>query len=147
MHKVAAIKPRDFMVAIGMFILVIFATTWMISSAAESNPDFVDQTKLETYNNTFNQFGEYNTQVNSIQNQTSSITGSQGGAFGFLNNLINQGWSTLKALFGSFSFFTQAFNGMATVFGVPTFIPSIFILIMTIVFFTAVLSVIFNRET
>ena len=44
--------------------------------------------------------------------------------------MINQGWSTLQALFGSFSFFTTALSGLSTAFGIPAFVPAIFILII-----------------
>lgn len=139
------IKPRDIVISGGLFILMIFSVVWIISLAASQYPGVVDDTELSAFNETFNKYDEYTSTLSELESRTRNFSAGEGGAFSFLNNLINQGWNTLKLLFQSFGFLVSALEGLSEAFGIPVFIPLLFIAIITAVFVFAVLSVIFGR--
>lgn len=144
--KRGQVKPREWILGIGVFILVIFMGTWFVSEAVRENPGFINEEQLSAYNETFNKFDEYQTETAELASNVEGITGSNTGNFGFLNDLINKAWNTLTTLRASFAFMDDALRGLSSVLGVPTFISALAISIVSVLFIMAILAVIFNRD-
>lgn len=145
MNKKGDIKPRDWIIASGIFVMLFSSLMWIIAEAQKEDATFVDTDELTNLNNTFNKFDEYNATVTRLQSNIQGI-GAGEGPFGFLDNLINLGWNTLKLLGQEFNFMFSAITGLTTTFGIPAFITLTFIAIISIIFVSAILGVIFNRS-
>ena len=146
MNKRGEIKPRDIVVSFGLFALVIFSVVWLIGGVSGVNTSLIDAAEYEGFNNTVNEFNEYTATIEELETKTRNFTASEGGAFSFLNNLINQGWQTLRLMWQSFSFIGTAINNLGTMFGVPNFAVVLLVAILIAIFVFAVLSVIFGRN-
>lgn len=145
-------KPGNFVIAGGVFILIIFVGTWLISSGAEEDPSWVDADTLAAYNNTFNSYVEYNQKVAALESQTRGASGASeeslwGDAFSFINNLFSAGWNTIKLIGKNFGFIYDIFTGVSSVFGIPTWLTSIVVSLLIAMLAFGLLSLVFGRET
>jgi len=140
------IKPRDFATAGGLFVLITFMGIFIISETFVDSNTYIDDEKLSNFNNTFNKVSDFQTTSSNLQGTVEGLDASSGGAFAFLNNLINKGWNALKNLFVQFQFLNDALKGLSEAFGVPLFIVDMFIAIVGIIFAFSILGVIFNRS-
>ena len=140
------IKPRDWASAGGLLVLILFTGMFIIAETTRDSVDYIDKDKLSDFNTTFDKVGEYIATSDKLQGATKDLDASEGGAFAFLNNLINKGWNTLRGLFTIFQFLNEALEGLSETFGIPTFIVTMFIATVGFIFTFSILGVIFNRS-
>lgn len=138
-------SPSTYIIGIILFTMFIMGGVYMIDVFQEKDSTFVDMTKYSQFNKTFNKMSDVTTQVNTLQ---SGVTDSQNdyGVLGVLNSLISTGWNSLRLLFSSFGFMNDVFKGLSTFFGVPAWISTIIILLVSAVIVFAIFSAIFQRE-
>lgn len=141
----AEILPRHYIIGIIMFTFFIVGGVSMLGIFADSDSTFTQDEKFTQFNESFNVLNDVSNQVDSLE---TSITDADTdfGVFGVLNALISSSWQALKLLFTSLSFMDGVFGGIASVFGVPSWIPAIIILIVTVIIAFAIFSAIFQRD-
>jgi len=139
------IKPGTLIMSFGAFVLVIASVTFLLTNVALNNPGSIDVEAMKNFNSTFNKENQYVDSSASIEGQVKEVTGDEG-AFGFLNSIINQGWNIMKQFFSTFSFITQALNGLSAALNVPKFIIDIGVATITFIFVFGILSVVLNWD-
>lgn len=140
------VRPSNYIMGIVIFTLVVACGVGMISEFRAKKPTFVDDTKFEEFNNTFNVMEEANTQVDSYQTNIESSEDVDFGVFGVLNALIRNSWQVLRNIFGGFSFMDSLFTNAGKMFGIPTWVATSIISLITIMFAFAIFSAIFQRK-
>lgn len=141
----AEILPRHYIIGIIMFTFFIVGGVSLLSIFNDSNPTFTSDDKFTEFNQSFNVLDDVTDQVDSLEGSITEAD-TDFGLFGVLNALISSAWQALKLLFSSLSFMDNVFGGLASIFGVPTWIPAIVILIITVVLAFAIFSAIFQRD-
>lgn len=138
-------KISSYIIGIAIFTFFIASGMYMMMELKASDSTFADDPEFDSFNSTFNQYDDLNTQVDEIE--TGIVDAEPNwGVFGALNALVETGWQTLKTLFASFSFMNTVFNGLTTIFGVPAYIPGLIIMIVTVVIAFAIFGAIFQRD-
>ncbi len=152
MNRKAEISIKDWSVATGIFVLVMFSGAYLISSG-ESDIGFVDQDRFENFNNSFNKFNQFQQEAIGIADQASDVSGSsedsgttQGGEFDFVKNLFNRAWNTLRLIPAGFSFMSASVGAISEVFPVPFWLTSIIVSIIGLVIGFRLLGVAFNKN-
>lgn len=131
--------PKSYIIGIVIFCLFIVGGVSMLGSFGANTQ------QVQEFNKTFDK-------MNDVQEVTSDLQGSienadtDFGAFGVLNSLISSAWQSLKLLFTSLGFMNSAFMGMVTFFGVPAWIPALFIAIIIVIVAFAIFGAIFQRD-
>lgn len=137
--------PRSYIYGLIIFTFLIVGGLSIYASFAAYNPTLAASTKYGSFNDTFNRYSTLNSSVSGLQ---TSITDSDAeiGVFGVLNGLINTAWNGLKFIFTSFGFMSDVGEGVTTVFGLPTWVPGILLLTITVMLAFTIWSAIFQSE-
>ena len=143
----ADFSPSGYIVAIIIFTIIIVGGVSMIATFKDTDDSFVDEEKYSDFNKTFNKYQDIVDISNKTQENIENMEDADFGLFGVLNSLINQAWQFLRLLISSLSFMTSAFSGMTLMFGVPAWIPTMIIAIVTILLGFSIYSIIFQRGT
>jgi hypothetical protein len=134
---------RDYIIGIIVFMFFIVGGVSLIASMREKDSTFGNDDKFQQFNSSFSKLDTIQNRVSGIENSTKVI---DEGNFGFFDFLIGNAWSTLTLTFSSFSFMTDIFSATSTIFGIPTWIPLIIGLLITIFIAFAIFSAIFQRD-
>ena len=143
-----ATLPRHYLFGIIVFTFIIVGGMSIMSIFDDADSSFAsDNPKFEKFNSSFNKYNEVNEKISALQTGVESEEGSGTfGDFGVLNSLILKGWTSLSLLGSSFSFMNGVFNSLSTIFGVPVWIPSLIILVISIIVVFSIFSAVFQRE-
>lgn len=140
MNNKGEAKPRNWLIGLLIFGLVIAGVMAMLSQVGtDLNGD------TSTFNNTFNKLNEIRNSTDSIDDEISSSRDSVG-VLGFLNAMIGSSWVTMKMLFTSFTFINDIFYATQGLFGVPVWVTSTIVSIITIIIVFAVLRAILQTD-
>lgn len=146
MNKKGQVLVRHYLIGIVIFTLMVMGGVGLIGEFRKTDSNFVDS-RFESFNQTFNTYDDITSQV---ANMRGNIEGSnaEGGnqVLGYLNNLINMAWSSIRLWFGNFTFMNSVFMGLSTMFGVPVWIISLTLLLISILFIFAIYTAIFGRD-
>ena len=135
----------NYLLALVIFTFFIVGGVSMYGSLGEGNPTMLNSTKYDEFNATFNKVDDLTTGVGSLK---SGITAADTdfGAFGVLNAIISSAWNSLKLLFTSFGFVETMLVGLTSIFGVPSWVVGLAILLITLVIVFAIYSAIFQTD-
>lgn len=138
-------SPRTYLYGIIIFTFFIVGGVYILSELTTQNPSVTNSTKYAQFNSSFNKLEDVSSNVGELEE---GLTGSETdfGAFGALNALISSAWQSLVLMFTSFDFMNDVFNGLTSVFGVPAWIPTLVILLVTVMLVFAIYSAIFQKE-
>lgn len=136
---------KDYLIGIVLFTFVIMGGMLVITEFNNKSPVFASDDDIVKYNSTFNTFDKITTQVDGLKGNIEDAD-NDFGLFGVLNSIIGSTWQAVKLFFYSFSFMDDIFYGMSTYFGVPTWVPTLIITLITIMIVFAVWSLVFNRD-
>jgi hypothetical protein len=130
------LQPSEYIIGTIIFTMITLGVVAVIMEVQNVDNGFIDAQNLKDFNQSFNHYNELTNSVNGLQ---TSVTGSeidQGGSTvnGVLNSLLNTIWTTLKMLFSSFAFMTTAYNGLVVTLGVPSWLPILIGLIVSVIF-------------
>lgn len=139
------ILPRHYLIAILLFGLVVGGGVAMLSEVRSVNPTFGESDDLAEFNDTFAIMDEAVSRTDSLEEDMKSLKTEQG-LFGFLNSLIGGAWNTLVLLGDSFNFMDSVFDGLYTFFGIPVWVSTVIISIITVILVFALFSAIFQRD-
>ena len=138
-------KPSTYIIGIIVFTLFIVGGVSMMTIFRESDPTFATDAKFTEFNETFNVYAETTKKVEDLG---SGITNADSdfGELGVLNGLILAAWQSIKLLLTNWAFMNIVFNGLYTIFGVPSWISGLIILGVTVMFVFAIYSAFFQRD-
>lgn len=134
----------DYIVGTIVFTFIIVGCVAMIGLMRQGNPDFNDE-RFSKFNSTFNSYDELDRQVNQIQSDVESGDTSWG-ITDVLNAIVYNAWNTLKNIYNSFGFMTQAILGLNTFFGMPIWIPAMALMAITVLITFSIYSATFYRR-
>jgi hypothetical protein len=130
------LQASDYILSTIVFCMLSMGVLGVIYGLQASNPDFVDSQRMSDLNYSFNQYDALTASVGnlktSVDNQDNdpSIFGTINGV---LNAFMNIVWTTLKSLLSSFAFMGNAYNGLMVLLGVPSWLPALIGLLVTII--------------
>ncbi len=138
-------KPSTYLYGILIFTFFIVGGVSLMSILKDSDVTFASDPKFSQFNDTFNVYQETTEKIGALG---SGITNADTdwGLLGVLNGLIMTAWQSLKLLLTNFSFMNTVFNGLYTIFGIPTWVSGLMILAVTVMFVFSLYSAFFQRE-
>lgn len=134
-----------YIIGILLFTLVIFGGVQMLGSMRNSDASFGGD-KYPEFNSTFNKLDEINDLVGDYETQINKSDEGETGITDWLDTLIKRSSISLKLVGSSFDFMDDAYKGSTKMFGIPTWVVSIIILIITVILIFAFISAIFQRR-
>ena len=141
----AEILPRHYIIGILIFTFIIVGGVSILGIFNDFDPTYAADEKFTQFNTSFNKINDVTTEVDDLESSISDVDPAFG-LFGVLNALISSAWQTLRLLFTSLGFMDGAYNGMAYIFGIPSWIPGIIISIITVIISFAIFSAIFQKD-
>lgn len=138
------IQPRDYLVGIICFTIVIVGGISIIDAFRTADSSFIDQDKYYMFNETFNIKNGVDTSVNNIRN--SIITENLPAPIAFISTMFLTAFQALMGLFTSLNFMNAVFNGLYTVFGIPIWVSGLLISLVTIMIVFSIISAILQRD-
>lgn len=141
----AEVTPRLFIFGFIIFTLLIMGGISIMSEFSKVNPEFINDERFESFNRTFNRYNEV---ISSGEDLQASIEDAnpEKSVFGVLDSLINSAWGTLKSFFSTFSFMSDAFEGLTSVFGVPYWVSALITTLIVVMLAFAIYSLIFQGK-
>jgi hypothetical protein len=140
----ADMQPRDYLVGILLFTLFITGGVTLIDMFYAQDSNFVDPDKYEAFNQTFNVKNDVDEAVSDIRD--SIVTQNLPAPVAFIATMFLTAFQALMALFTSLGFMTAVFNGLYYVFGIPLWVSSILISLVTIMIVFSIISAILQRD-
>lgn len=139
------ILPRHYITGIIIFTFFILGGMAVVSELNAKNPNFIDDDKYDSFQDTFNVYDNVTAEVGTLRSNIEDAD-TDFGAFGVLNSLISSAWQSLKLLFTSFGFMDAVFRGLETFLGIPAWVSTLVILLATVLLVFAIFSAIFQRD-
>lgn len=137
--------PRQYIIGILIFSMFITGGMSLMSSFFEHDATFGDQDKYNQFNDTFNIMDDVSDRVNDLESSVVSVD-TDPGLWGTLSALTLGVWNSLQLLFSSFGFMDTVFNGFESIFGIPGWIGTMIIAIITVVLVFSIISAILQRD-
>ena len=137
--------PRTFLYGTIIMMFFIMGGMAIFTEFQTADPTFDSSDKTGEFNRTFNKLDEVTIEVQELEDNIKS-SDTDFGVFGVLNALIFSSWQAIKFIFDSFGFMDSVLNGLESVFGVPAWIPSIMILLITVMLIFAIYRMVFQSE-
>lgn len=141
----ARVIPRQYIIGILIFSMFIVGGVSLMSNLFEKDPTFGDQDKFNQFNDTFNIMGDVSIRVNDLESSVVSVD-TDPGLWGTLSALTLGVWNSLGLLFSSFGFMDTVFNGFESIFGIPGWVGSTIIAIITVMLVFSIISAILQRD-
>lgn len=141
----ASATPRKYVYGIILFTLIIVSGISFVSLFGANNPSMTAG-EYGAFNKSMNKLTDITNRVNSIDEGFTDPNKQDFGTFGVLNGLINGAWQTLRLLGSSLSFMSDAYEGVSSVFGVPSWIPGLIALLVIAMIVFTIYSAIFQTE-
>lgn len=139
---------RAYFIGAVVLTFIIVGGLSMIMSVQQSDDTFVNSTEINRFNQSFN---TYNSLTGNISNLESGLKSdnstSDYGSFGVLNSLIQSAWQVFRSIPTTFAFIGNIFLSLSTFFGVPVWIPTLILSIISIIIVFSIYSLIFQRST
>lgn len=141
------VNPSNYIIGVTIFTLMILLGIDFIYEPAKisGNVSYIDTGKQGDFNKSFEQYAKLNSEVGNLKSNVENAN-TDFGIFGVLNSLINSAWQTLRVLISSFNFMDDAYNGLASLFGIPNYVGAILSTLVTIVIVFAIYKAIFKAE-
>jgi hypothetical protein len=137
------IRPRDILVSLVIFGLVITGGVSLIGRFLVYQPSYADDQYTE-FNETFNKLEE--TQAKTTELKNSLVSQNLPQPLDFLANMYLTAYQTAMSLFSGFEFIDAIFNGLSTIFGIPTWAIAGILSLITIIFTFGALSAFLARD-
>ena len=140
-----SMTPSSYIIGIIVFTMFIMGGMAMMNEFQKKDATFVDTEKYTQFNSTFNRMNDVTTNVNTLQSGVTGVNNDYG-AFGVLSSLIAAGWNSLILIFTSFGFMGTVFGGLSTFFGIPTWVVTLVLALISVSLVFAIFSAIFQKE-
>jgi len=142
----AEILPRHYLFGVIILMFFVIGGVGIMSEYMAYDNGFDTRNSTTEFNRTFNKIANVEDSIDSLENQIRNDEDADFGFFGVLNSLINSAWTALRLMFQSFTFMDAVFEGMTAFFGIPSWIPLIIGLLITVVLVFGIYSLIFQKD-
>jgi len=140
----ADVKPRDYLIGIIIFSLLITAGVELVTLFNRADTSFVEDTKFSSFNDTFNIRSDAEQSVSDIRD--SIITKNLPSPITFISTMFLTAFQALMSLFSSLLFMNAVFTGLSTVFGIPVWATTGIISLVTIVLVFSIIAALLQRD-
>lgn len=143
------VKPSHLVIAFSVFTISLLAGLGMINSFDQGYDNYIDNSQLHNFSNTFDKQTELQDSITELQSKINVENEDQSPfsqLFGFIDQLFSTGWAALKLFFTQLSFITDAISGLSSVFGVPEWFVTIASSLIIAFIAFAILTAIFQRD-
>ena len=137
------ILPRHYIFGIIIFCLVI--TSGIGIMGVLSKDEIANDDRYNEFVSNFDQMGSINSTLLGYKSETEQTKTEGISVLGVIGTLAQATWGSLSFMVQSLSFMDDAFNGLE-MFGVPSFIPQILILIVIVIIIFTIWSAIFQMN-
>ncbi len=136
---------KRYIIGIVLFVMIIVGGVSMLSELNKSDSTFTDSEDFTQFNKSFDKLNDITEETDKLK---SGVVGSKPdlGFFGVLNSLISSVWQTEKLTSNSLNFMDSVFNAGQTIFGVPIWIGSLIISIISVIIVFAIYKAIFKVQ-
>jgi hypothetical protein len=135
---------QKIMIGVVMAIIIITSGVFMIGSFTASDSSIDSANQVGDFNATLDKSVEITTSVNNIQTSIDSVSEEKAGVLGWLNALIGSVFNGLKSIGDTLGFISIASTNAANLFGIPSFILPLLVLIIVIIIGFAIWAAIFK---
>ncbi len=139
------VTPRLFIYGFIIFTLLIGGGVYIMSEASRIDNNFINNDKFQNFNKTFNRYQEVTETGASLEDSIQDAQPEKS-LFGVLDSLINSAWGAIKSFFSTFSFMSDAFTGLSSVFGLPVWISSLITTLIIVMFAFSIYGLIFQGK-
>lgn len=140
-------KPRYYIYGMLLFTLIVVGGITLIQAFSSERTDYIpDQEEFEQFNSTFSHLDALNNSIGGMRSEITSSDLTLGLDLGVLDDLLFTGWNTMKLLFSTFGFMDTAIQGLTAMFGVPGWIITIILALITTMIMFSIFSAIFQRD-
>lgn len=133
---------QNYMIGIILFIIVITGGVYVIGTFRDSNTSLDTVGEINSFNQSLNKAANITTSVNQLDQQIQAVNSQDVGILGWLNALVGSIYNGLAAIGGTLSFMSVAASETAAIFGIPSFIFPLILLIVTVIIGFAIWSAI-----
>ena len=133
---------QNYMIGIILFIIVISGGVYIIGTFKDSNTSLDTVGEINSFNQSLNKAANITSSVNKLDQQIQSVNSQDVGILGWLNALVGSVYNGLAAIGGTLSFMTIVASETSAIFGIPSFIFPLILLIITVIIGFAIWSAI-----
>jgi len=137
--------PRHLYFAGIIVVIVIMAGVALINEIAVDKPDYLGDEGITYFNNTLNNYAEL--EASSAEFQSTITNAPDPSLFGWLDALVGGVWNGLTNLFSTLNFLISFVLGVPTYFGLPSWLASLTVIMITGVILFTIFSAIFQKDT
>jgi len=137
------ILPRHYFFGIIIFSLVITSGLAIMGTLSKEQID--NDPRYEEFTASFDQMENINNTLLGYKGKVEQTDKSVFDSLGVIGSLASTTWTTLSFMGNSLSFMDDTYNGLE-LFGVPSFIPQILMLIVIVIIIFTIWSAIFQME-
>ena len=136
---------KQYIIGIIVFTLIIVGGVGMILEMKTFDPTFASDERFSKFNDTFNVYSEVTGEVEEL---SEGITNAEPewGVFGGLYALTKLVWHSLTQIPTMFGFMIGVYGGISEIFGVPAWIPTLIISIISIIIVFAIFKIVFSTD-
>ncbi len=156
MKKKGLILPRHFFFSAIVFTLIITSVVAIITMVKDGStgdkrdaiPDLLETDRINEYNKTLNVVGYLTIDLDRLESDIKNLKVEN-----FVDGItlplavIQTAWSMIIFMTQSFGFMGSAINGLSSILGVPTWVPTLGLLIISVLFIFSILTLIFGKDT
>lgn len=124
---------KSYMIGVIVFVAVISSGVFMFGEFKSLDTSLDSSNELGQFNQSLNKANNITTSVEGIQDSITSVNPDNAGVIGWLNVLVGSAYNGLQAIFGSIDFMSIVADESAEIFGIPTFIISLLLLIIILI--------------
>ena len=152
----AEMIPRHFVLGGIIFTMLIVGVFSVISLVNSGSPTgdgsdavigFAQSNQLTEFNKSFNKIDNFTTDVNKLKTKFTELKPE--GALETITlpiAFITTAWAAISVVGDIFGFMNSSFEGLTAWLGIPSWIPTLIILIVIVVLVFGVLTIIFGKE-
>lgn len=138
----------DYIVGVTIFILVTMSIMALVGGIVEQKPDIIINSTYTDFNTSFNKYLDLNQSISVRKDEIDlSTPGEDSGLLGSINSLMKTASSGVKYFLISFSVMDDAYRGLNTQLGIPTFVGDVIKLLVTVLIIFAFFKLIFRSPT
>lgn len=139
-------KPRDYVIGILIFVLVIAGGMTLIDIGQSQNPDFIEPTIYSDFNESFNQRQQALNATQNLEDRVLDLNLPK--PLAFLSVLFVKGYGVLTSLFSSLEFMEVIFTNIGRLYNIylPSWVDELVIAIVSTFLIFSIVSAILQRD-
>lgn len=135
---------KKYIIGVIVFTIFIVGGVSLLGYLNDADPTF-SNSDLTQFNKSFNKLNDVTSSTSNLKSSVEEADPDLG-FFGVLNALVSSAWNTLKLTFTSFSFMEDVFINGSNIFGIPNWISTLIVGIITTIICFAIYKAIFKVQ-